>query len=111
MNMIWIWLLNSVAVFITSKLLTGVEIKNFWTAIIVAGLLAIVNTFVKPILLFVTLPLTVITIGLFIFVINALMIMLVDKLVDDFKIKNFTWALLFAIVMSPISYLLLKVLG
>ena len=107
--MILVWLLNSVAVFITSKLLTGVEIKNFWTAIIVAALLAIVNTLIRPFIVFISFPITVLTIELFIFVIDALMVLLVDKLVTDFKIKSFGWALLFALIMTPISYLLLKV--
>ncbi|MFA5668169.1 MAG: phage holin family protein [Balneolaceae bacterium] len=107
--MILVWLLNSVAVYITSKLLTGVEIKNFWTAIIVAALLAIVNTLIRPVLAFISFPITILTLGLFIFVIDALMVLLVDKLVADFKIKSFGWALLFALIMTPISYLLLKV--
>lgn len=109
--MLLVWLLNSVAVYITSKLLTGVEIKNFWTAIVVAALLAIVNTFIRPVLAFISFPITLLTLGLFIFVIDALMVLLVDKLVTDFKIKSFGWALLFALIMTPISYLLLKIFG
>ncbi len=109
--MIWAWLLNSVAVFVTSKLLSGVEVKNFWSAVVVAGLLALVNIFIKPVVVLISLPVTILTLGLFAFVINALMIMLVDAMVKDFKVKNFWWALLFGIVMSPISYLLFKVFG
>lgn len=107
--MIWAWLLNSVAVFATSKILPGVEIKNFWSAIVVAAVLAIVNTFLTPIIQFIALPVTIITLGLFALVINTLMIMLVDALVDGFKIKNFWWALLFGIVMSLFSGLLFRV--
>ncbi len=109
--MIWAWLLNSIAVFITSKLLGGVEIKNFWAAIMVAGLLALVNIFIKPIVVLISLPVTILTLGLFGFVINALMIMLVDALLKDFEVKSFWWALLFGIVMSPISYVLFKLFG
>jgi putative membrane protein len=107
--MIWAWLLNSVAVFATSKILPGVEIKNFWSAIVVAALLAIVNTFLTPIIQLIALPVTLITLGLFALVINTLMIMLVDALVDGFKIKNFWWALIFGIVMSLVSGILFRV--
>lgn len=107
--MIWDWLLNSVAVFATAKILPGVEIKNFWSAIVVAALLAIVNTFLTPILQFIALPVSILTLGLFALVINTLMIMLVDALVEGFKIKNFWWALLFGIVMSLVSGILFRV--
>ncbi len=107
--MIWAWLLNSVAVFASAKILPGVEIKNFWSAIIVAALLAVVNTFLTPIIQFISLPVTVLTLGLFALVINTLMIMLVDALVDGFKIKNFWWAFIFGILMSLISNILIKV--
>lgn len=107
--MIWAWLLNSVAVFATAKILPGVEIKNFWSAIVVAALLAVVNTFLTPILQFIALPISILTLGLFALVINTLMIMLVDALVDGFKIKNFWWALFFGIVMSVISGVLIRV--
>lgn len=101
--MIWAWLLNSVAVYATAKVLPGVEIKNFWSAIVVAALLAIVNIFLNPIIQFISLPITILTLGLFALVINTLMIMLVDALVDGFKIKNFWWALGFGLVMAVIS--------
>ncbi|MFY0698356.1 MAG: phage holin family protein [Balneola sp.] len=107
--MIWAWLLNSVAVFATAKILPGVEIKNFWSAIVVAALLAIVNTFLTPILQFIALPVSILTLGLFALVINTLMIMLVDALVKGFKIKNFWWALVFGIVMSLVSGILFRV--
>lgn len=107
--MIWAWLLNSVAVFATAKVLPGVEIKNFWSAILVAALLAIVNTFLNPILQIIALPVTILTLGLFALVINTLLIMLVDALVDGFKVKNFWWAFFFGIVMSVISGILIRV--
>lgn len=109
--MIWAWLLNSVAVYATSKVLPGVEIKNFWSAIVVAALLAIVNTFLNPIIQFISLPVTILTLGLFALVINTLMIMLVDQLVEGFEIKNFWWSLLFGLVMSVVSGILFAVFG
>lgn len=107
--MIWAWLINSVSVFITSKVLTGVEIKNFWSAVWVAAALSIVNILLKPILAFLSVPFIIITFGLFVWVINAVLIMLVDKFVDGFKIKNFWWAIAFSFIMSIISSVLTKI--
>lgn len=104
--MIYSILINSIAVYITAKVLEGVNIKDFVTAIVVAIALALVNTFIKPVIVFLTLPVTVITLGLFILVINALMIMLVDSLMKDFKVRSFGWALLFGIVLSVVNALL-----
>jgi putative membrane protein len=109
--MIWAWLLNSVSIYATSSLLKGVEIKNFWSAIFVAALLAIVNVFVKPILVILSLPITILTFGLFVWVINAGLIMLVDAMVEGFKVKNFGWALAFGLVMSVISWVLFNIFG
>lgn len=109
MTWIWIWLLNSISVYVTSKILGGVEIKSFWNAVWVAALLAVVNTFLKPVLEFFSFPAIIITFGLFIIVIDALLIMLVDALVAGFKVKNFGWALGFGLVMSVISSVLLRI--
>ena len=101
--MILTWLLNSVSVYTTSKILPGVEIKNFWSAIVVAAVLAIVNTFLGPILQFISLPITFLTLGLFALVVNTFLIMLVDAMIEGFKIKNFGWAFAFGLVSSIIS--------
>lgn len=104
--MIYTILINSIAVYITAKVLTGVEVKGFTNAIVAAILLALINTFIKPVIVFLTFPLTVITLGLFILVINALMIMIVDSTLEDFKVDNFGWAVLFAVVLSLVNGLL-----
>lgn len=101
--MVWSLLLNSAGIFIIGYLLAGVEIKNYFTALGIAILLAIINTFVKPMLVFLTFPITILTFGLFILVINALMLMLVDAMVDGFKIKNFGWAFLFSLLLSILN--------
>lgn len=106
--MIWTWLLNSASVYIAANLLKGVEIKNFWAAIFVAAVLALVNILLRPILLFLSIPFTILTFGLFVWIVDALLIMLVDAVVKDFKVKNFGWALLFGIVMSIINWGLFK---
>ena len=104
--MIYTILINSIAVYLTAKFLNGVEVKGFGSSIIVAILLALVNTFIKPVIVFLTLPVTIITLGLFILIINALMIMIVDSVMDDFKVESFGWAILFGIVLSVLNALL-----
>lgn len=104
-------LVNAVAVFLAAYLLSGVTVKNFWTAIVTAVLLAIVNAIIKPILVFLTIPITILTLGLFILVINALLLMLVDAILPGLKIKNFGWALLFGVVLSIINALLSWILN
>jgi len=104
--MIYTLLINSVAVYLTAKLLDGVKLEGFLSAVVVAILLALVNTFIRPVIVFFTLPLTILTLGLFIFVINAMMLMLVDALMDSFKIKSFSWAVIFSIVLSILNALL-----
>ena len=102
-------LINSVAVFLTAYLLKGVSIKNFFTAIITALLIGFVTAVIKPIFVFLTIPITIITLGLFLFVINALLILLVDKVISGFRVKNFWWALLFSIVLSIINSFLARI--
>lgn len=96
-------LVNSVGIFVIGYLLKGVELKGFLTAVWVALLLGLVNLFIKPVIAFLSLPLTILTFGLFILVINALMLMLVDALVDGFRIRNFWWALLFGLILSILN--------
>lgn len=99
-------LVNAIAVFLAAYLLRGVEIKNFWSAILTAVVLAIVNAVIRPLMIILTIPVTIITFGLFILVINALMLMLVDAILPGLKIKNFWWALIFGIVLSVINAIL-----
>jgi putative membrane protein len=86
-----------------SRLLTGVHITDFWTAVVFAIVLALLNMFIRPLLILFTLPVTIITMGLFLFVINALVVLLASKFVDGFTIDNFWWALLFSIILSIIT--------
>ena len=104
-------LVNAVAVFLAAYLLRGVTVNNFWTALLTAVVLAIVNAVIKPILVILTIPITILTLGLFILVINALLLMLVDALLPGLKIKNFGWALLFGVVLSIINALLSWILN
>ena len=91
------------AVLLTSWLLPGVEVEKFTTALMVAIALAILNTFLRPLLIFLTIPVTVITFGLFLLVINALIILLIASFVPGFVVEGFWWALLFSVILSIIA--------
>lgn len=110
---------TAVAVLITAYFLSGVtignnqfyssgtpEINRFVTALLVAVVLAFLNTIVKPILTIISLPITVFTLGLFLLAINAIIILFADKLVDGFKVDGFFTALLFSLVLSLVNGLL-----
>ncbi len=100
-------LVKSFAVFITAYILSpGITILNFWTAIVVAIVLGVLNIFVKPLLLLLTLPINFITLGLFTFVINAFLIILASMIVPGFVVVSFWWAMIFSIVLSLIGIFL-----
>lgn len=91
------------AVFIAAYVLPGVDVQDFLTAAIVAVVLGAANTVVRPILIFLTLPATIITLGLFLFVINSVIVLTVDALVPGFSVASFWWALLFSVTVSLIN--------
>ncbi len=99
-------IVSSFAVVITSWLLAGVNVENYTTAIIVAFVLALLNTLLKPILIILTIPVTILSFGLFLLVINAFIIQLAGYFVSGFEVSNFWWALLFSIILSVITWLL-----
>ncbi|MDP5081547.1 MAG: phage holin family protein [Winogradskyella sp.] len=106
MNLIIRLLLNALAVFVLAYLLNGVSVDGYIGAIIVAVVLSILNLLVKPVLVILTLPVTILTLGLFLLVINALIILLADKLVDGFSISSFWTAVLFSILLSILQSIL-----
>lgn len=106
LNTLIVLLINSVAIIITAYLLKGITVKGFLDALLAAVLLVLVNTFLKPVLVILSLPITILTFGFFLLVINALMIMLVGAILPGFNVKNFWWALIFSIVLSVINSLL-----
>lgn len=103
MGVITYLLVNGFAIFIAAQVLSGVHVDGIVTALIVAVILGIVNTLIKPLLLLLTLPLTILTFGLFAFVINALLVLLVARFVPGFSVNGFWWALIFSLVISIIS--------
>lgn len=99
-------LVNGFAVFVADYFLSGVAVDSFVTAIIVAIGLGIVNTFIKPIVLLFTLPFNIITLGLFTFIVNGLMILLVSSIIPGFTVASFGWAMLFSIVLWAVNFVL-----
>ncbi|WP_432671806.1 phage holin family protein [Flavobacterium sp. SM2513] len=93
-------LVTAILVTLISNFMGGVAVDSFSTSIVVAIVLGLLNLFVKPILVLFTLPVTILTFGLFLLVINALIIMLCNSLVDGFSVANFWYALLFSILLS-----------
>lgn len=100
MNLIIRFLLNGLAIVLTAYLLPNVGIDGYGTALLVALILSITNAIVKPILIFLTIPITILTLGLFLLVINAAIILFVDYLVAGFYVDGFWWALLFSLILS-----------
>jgi putative membrane protein len=99
-------LLTAVAAYAAAWLLPGVEITDIKTAVIVALVLALLNTFVKPILILLTIPVTILTLGLFLLVINILIIKLTDSLVGGFTVNGWFSAFLFSLIVSVVTWIL-----
>lgn len=110
MNSIIKLLLTAVAVVILAKVLPGVEVAGFISAIILALVLALLNAIVKPILVILTLPITILTLGLFLLVINACIILLADEFMAGFEVNGFWVALLFSILLSFLESVLYSLL-
>jgi len=98
-------ILSALAVLICATVLPGAHVDGFLIAVVVAGVLAILNVLVKPILVILTIPITLITLGLFLLVINTILILLVDWLVPGFSVCCFWWALVFSVLLSIINSL------
>ncbi len=110
MNIILRFLLNGLAVLATAYLLPGVDVTNYQTALLTALVLSIANVIIKPLLILFTIPITVITLGLFLLVINAVIILLVDHFVSGFSVDGFWWALAFSLIMSVFNSIINDIL-
>ena len=106
MEIIINWIVMTLAILVVSYILPGISVSGFWTALLVALVLGILNAFVKPILVFLTFPINILTLGLFVFVINAILVMLAAAVIPGFEVDNFWGALLFGIILSVILSLL-----
>ena len=106
LRLLVVWLIHTVALLGVAYLMSSVHIESFGTALIAAALLGLANTIVRPLLIILTLPVTVLTLGLFIFVINGIIFLAIAHLVPGFQVAGLWAAILAAIVYSIISWLL-----
>lgn len=102
-NVIVRLLLSALAVFICAMILPGADVDGFLIALVVAGVLAVLNVLVKPLLVVLTIPITILTLGLFLLVINTVLVMLASWLVPGFNVDGFWWALVFSLLLSVIN--------
>jgi putative membrane protein len=105
------WLLSGVALFVSAKMVPGVEIATFRVALISAVVLGLLNALVRPLLTLLTLPITLLTLGLFLLVVNGLMVGAAAWLVDGFHVRGLFAGILMAIVVTLVSGLLSWLLG
>lgn len=104
----WIirWLLMALAIMLLGYHLPGVTISGFWSALWVALFLGIVNAVIKPVLIIITLPINILTLGLFTFVINAFLVMFASSVIKGFQVQGFLYAVLFSVILSIINFVL-----
>ena len=89
---------------VSAYILPGVSIVSFWVALVLAVVLGLINAILKPLLILLTLPFNILTLGLFTFVINSALILLSEKIVPGFQVNGFWWALLFSLVLSLVNF-------
>lgn len=99
------WLVSALSLLLISHLAPGIEVESFYYALIASAALAFLNAFVRPVLILLTLPLTVITLGLFLFVINAVILLMISGIFNGIHIESFWSALLGAIILSAVNWL------
>ncbi|MCC6643197.1 phage holin family protein [Candidatus Peregrinibacteria bacterium] len=106
------WLVFSIAVYATAYLLSpGIQVADFTTALVTALILGLINAIIKPIIVILTLPINILTLGLLTFVINALLVLLAANIVPGFQVAGFWYALLFSLIVSVINAVLSTLLG
>ncbi|MVW71406.1 MULTISPECIES: phage holin family protein [unclassified Bordetella] len=110
MTLILVWLLNAVALLIVAYLLPGITVVGFGSALIAALVLGLLNMLVKPVLVLLTLPITIVTLGLFLLVLNALLFWLAGSILKGFQVNGFWWAVAGALLYSIISGLLSRLI-
>ena len=110
MKLLLVWLINAVALMAVAYLLPGIAVSSFVVALIAALVLGLVNAVIKPILILLTLPVTLLTLGLFLFVINGLLFWFVGSFVTGFVVTGFWWGVIGAIAYSILSFALSSLL-
>jgi len=106
MKLLLKWFIMAASIVIAAYFIPGVKVGSFMSAIWVALFLGIVNVLVRPLLIFITLPINILTLGFFTFVINAVLILLASTVIKGFEVSGFWWAVLYGIVLSAINFLL-----
>jgi putative membrane protein len=106
MTLILVWILNAVALLVVAYLLPGITVASFGSALIAALVLGLLNMLVKPVLVLLTLPITIVTLGLFLLILNALLFWFTGSILKGFQVNGFWWAVIGAILYSIISGLL-----
>lgn len=99
------WLINALALILVTKLVSGFEVETFYSALIAALIIGLLNAVIRPILIVLTLPVTIVTLGLFTFVINAALILFTSTIVKGFTVEGFLPALLAALILWAVSTL------
>jgi putative membrane protein len=99
-------LVNTISIFAVSYILSGIEVDSFLIALVVAVVMAVLNVTLKPLLVLITIPLTIVTFGLFLLVVNVLVLYAAEALIDGFHIAGFWWALAFSLLVSFINSVL-----
>lgn len=105
-SMILVWLLSALAIFITSKLVKGFEVSSFGTAMLASVIIGFLNMVIRPLLLLLTLPVNVLTLGLFTFVVNAIVLRMAAGILKNFNIKGWGPAILGALVLVMINMII-----
>jgi putative membrane protein len=100
------WLIMAVSIMAAAYVIPGVVVSGFFSALWVALFLGIVNVLIKPVLILITLPINILTLGLFTFVINAVLVLLASAVIKGFQVNGFFSAMFFSIVLSVVNYLL-----
>lgn len=106
-NLLTYLLINTISIFAVSYILAGIQIDSFLTAVIVAVVMAVLNVTLKPLLILITIPVTIITFGLFLLVINVLVLYAAEALIGGFHIAGFWWALAFSLLVSFVNSVLM----
>lgn len=106
MRLLLRWLLSTVAILVAAYVLPGVAVEGFFTALFVAVVLGLLNALLRPLLILLTLPVNILTFGLFTLVINALLVMLTAALVRGFAVRSFWWAMAFSVVLWLVNMVL-----
>src|SRR5512132_3119422 len=106
MRILLVWLINALALLAVAYLMPSISVANFTTALVAALILGLVNAIIRPILILLTLPVTVLTLGLFILVINGLLFWFVGSFIEGFHVAGFWSAVIGALVFSIVSWLL-----